>query len=314
MKQFVYIAGSGHSGSTLLDRLLGSHPSISALGEIHRFSLGLHRNEKPFMCDCGNSIIECFFWSEVITNLIERLCISKNDFLKSFQTTNHDYLKFNSGDKYFNVDAKYKFYPNQLDKYLLGLSPDILLPVLEKLGLLKNHLQYARCSHLLFEAVSDVAETNTIVDSTKNPLRMRSLYLTKKRIMKIIYLKRDGRAVCNSRIQRQGVTMKKAAKIWVAENKKIRLILKYINNVNVYNLKYESLCNSPDKEMNKIFDFLELPHFDSRLCDDRHAIGGNPSRFNESKKIVLDEKWQKKLSKQDLYIFDKFAGNEQHRL
>ena len=35
----IYIAGIGHSGSTLLDVLLGSHPDICGVGEIGRLFL-----------------------------------------------------------------------------------------------------------------------------------------------------------------------------------------------------------------------------------------------------------------------------------
>lgn len=35
----VYIASVGHSGSSLLDALLGKHPQIAGTGEIHRLTI-----------------------------------------------------------------------------------------------------------------------------------------------------------------------------------------------------------------------------------------------------------------------------------
>lgn len=57
----VYITSNGHSGSTLLDMLIGSHSACTTLGEIHMLTL----NSKG-VCACGApSYRECRFWSDV---------------------------------------------------------------------------------------------------------------------------------------------------------------------------------------------------------------------------------------------------------
>ena len=51
--QLLYILGKGHSGSTLLDLLMGTHPQIWTLGEAQKFPIDLKKNN---LCGCGKKI------------------------------------------------------------------------------------------------------------------------------------------------------------------------------------------------------------------------------------------------------------------
>jgi hypothetical protein len=56
----VFIAALGHSGSTLLDLMLGSHPRLLSLGEVHAT---LSRFGEPQnACTCGAAADACPFW------------------------------------------------------------------------------------------------------------------------------------------------------------------------------------------------------------------------------------------------------------
>src|SRR6266550_3928756 len=59
----VYIAGSGRSGSTLLERALGEIPGFVNVGEL----IDLYRRvaEHGERCGCGQEFAECPFWSQV---------------------------------------------------------------------------------------------------------------------------------------------------------------------------------------------------------------------------------------------------------
>lgn len=65
----VYIAGLGHSGSTLLDLVLGSHSRLVGLGEVDRtlegpeFS-GALKGQSPG-CACGEMLTQCPLWGAV---------------------------------------------------------------------------------------------------------------------------------------------------------------------------------------------------------------------------------------------------------
>ena len=59
----VCIAGVGRSGSTLLDRILGSLPGAVSLNELRPLWRNGFINNRP--CACGASFNDCEFWSEV---------------------------------------------------------------------------------------------------------------------------------------------------------------------------------------------------------------------------------------------------------
>jgi len=56
----LYIMGRGHSGSTVLDALLGNAEDLESVGELVS---GLER--KGEVCSCGTPFHKCEFWSEV---------------------------------------------------------------------------------------------------------------------------------------------------------------------------------------------------------------------------------------------------------
>ena len=66
----IYIAGTSHSGSTLVDLMLNAHPAIFASGEVLKLNRQLKikdaRRGTHAPCSCGApSLWECRFWSAV---------------------------------------------------------------------------------------------------------------------------------------------------------------------------------------------------------------------------------------------------------
>ena len=59
----IYIAGSGRSGSTLLERTLGALPGWVNIGE----AIDIPRKVAPLdeLCGCGEAFSACPFWSRV---------------------------------------------------------------------------------------------------------------------------------------------------------------------------------------------------------------------------------------------------------
>ena len=60
MKKWLYIAGRGHSGSTMLDCILGNADGVESVGELVS---GMGRYEA--LCSCGQSFDDCPFWTGV---------------------------------------------------------------------------------------------------------------------------------------------------------------------------------------------------------------------------------------------------------
>lgn len=78
MPVIVYIIGMGHSGSTLLDLLLGSHSKACSVGELIALSTagkpGRQLQVLARRCDCdAPTKLECRFWSEVDRRL-QQVC------------------------------------------------------------------------------------------------------------------------------------------------------------------------------------------------------------------------------------------------
>ena len=59
---YLYVMGRGHSGSTILDILVGGSASVESLGEL---TSGLKHYETGGHCACGALVRECPFWDEV---------------------------------------------------------------------------------------------------------------------------------------------------------------------------------------------------------------------------------------------------------
>lgn len=66
----VYIAGSSHSGSTLIDLVLGSHTRIESLGEAKKIPKILCNLQTGFqpkpVCSCHAPIVDCDFWKSAL--------------------------------------------------------------------------------------------------------------------------------------------------------------------------------------------------------------------------------------------------------
>lgn len=60
MTRWVYIAGRGHSGSTMLDAMLGNQDGIESVGELVS---GMGRYEA--LCSCGAEFKDYQFWTKV---------------------------------------------------------------------------------------------------------------------------------------------------------------------------------------------------------------------------------------------------------
>ena len=72
MRKVVFVASLAHSGSTLLDLVLGGHSRCVGLGEVV-FALGPgpYGLEKTLqsLCSCGRGVQDCPFWAKVVSEL-----------------------------------------------------------------------------------------------------------------------------------------------------------------------------------------------------------------------------------------------------
>jgi len=92
-QKIIYIAGLGHSGSTILDLALGANSDIIGLGEVYTLLDKDRRNKHlPSKCSCGEKGKDCPFWKKtpkILDGLNDKDSIEKKyDILIShFQNT-----------------------------------------------------------------------------------------------------------------------------------------------------------------------------------------------------------------------------------
>ncbi len=312
-KQLIYIAGSGHSGSTLLDMLLGRHSQISSLGEAHFLSMNAGKSTRPRLCSCGKAINECPFWTRVEQELEAMLNIKGSNVFERFPTTHPANLQLEDNGDYLQESVTRPRYGPSVNTAALIVGSKSLWSLL---GHLFTDVELDRTiihnSLMVYEAVRRAWGTPVIIDSTKNPTRLKGLYLAVQEPFRILYLIRDGRAVSYSRMQRQRLPMEQCARIWRAEQTKQWLARLSIPKSLITYVCYEDLCRCPEQELMRICNVIGVDYQPAMLefRNDVHNLGGNAMRFRANERdIRLDEKWRREMKAEDLRTFERVAGN-----
>ncbi len=308
MIKYVYICSAGHSGSTLLDLLLGSHSRSVSLGEIAQLPKNIALNSR---CSCGSPLSHCEVWQKIISILNRKLKknISKNPYA------------LNLGFIYAKVvlDKKHSTPFYQVKKKILaGLDYYRL-----RYGIFffKNILFYLdevnRHSFLLYNVIRETLAKQIIIDSSKTYLRAVNLYMADPASTRLILLTRDGRGVLYSNLKKKfpAVTSVKQWKNYYSRT--IRLLNQYVAGKHCIRLRYEDLAGDPEGALKLICDFLNIKYERRMLAfasTHHHILGGNDLRFSKSSEIRPDFKWKVGLSRDDLYRFERIAGKLNNEL
>lgn len=285
----VYIASDVRSGSTLLDLMLGSHSEISSVGEIQYLTDHFRRKGTGYSwdwkCTCGKDFKDCEFWSKI------------NSLVK--EKTGDDISERETWVRRVKQPFAY-----------LTMSNSLLKKMSKNKTYLSKGLEASSFCWEIVDAISAKTGKGVIVDSSKNAEQFRYLYFWRPTSIKMIHLVRDGRGVVHSKMTRAGDTAKKATKNWVLENLKISAIKKRLPKKNKMTIRYEDLCNNPEKEIQKILKFINVSSEANLLSgEDRHNVCGSPHRFDWKKmEINLDERWKADLSAESKKTFTIFGG------
>jgi hypothetical protein len=301
--KYVYICSAGHSGSTLLDLLLGSHSQIESLGEIIHLSKNLSLNTQ---CTCGEPVRSCPVWKRVVSLLNEQLGI---DIFNAPYALNMGFpLPLVIKDK-LHTTLRYKL----KRRFLRGLR---YIQLKYQLNFLKHFLNpiYDGIENtiLVYEAVRRVLQCQMIVDSSKSYLEAIGIYNRNPDNVRILLLCRDGRGVFYSFIKRN-FCRNMSLYAWKNHYERaIPLLEKYVNDDHLLRVKYEDIVQDPTAELKRICMFLNV-EFEDKMLDFashvHHMTDGNNMRFSKSSEIRADTAWQHELSDTDRAYFDKKAGH-----
>ena len=290
-----YIAGSGRSGSTMLDLLLSSNPAVQGTGEFHRLSVYARDNLEP--CTCGCPVALCPFWLKVQDVARARIGRPSGELLKTI-----DPMLYPAAlNKAQSIIQKALICSGSLSLYRMFAGP-ISAP----------HVQAAQNSLFWYSCIREATGKQVIVDSSKDARRLFVLYAQRPQEVRVIHLIRDGRAVAASHMRRLGISIEEASRMWFQANRRAMFAMRGVSCEHRLAVRYEDMCASPLNVIRKVCSFLGIPLMESLPVlrkNVSHNIGGNPMRFRKDQQaIVLDEKWKNILTIGELQAFERIGG------
>jgi Glycosyl transferase family 2/Sulfotransferase family len=287
----IFIAGSGRSGSTMLERVLGAMPGFVNVGELIDMFRRATDGER---CGCGLAFTDCPFWTAV----------GKRAF------GGWDTGDLAAVSKLQDKVARQRHLPRLLAQRLTG--QDFRADV----------AAYGEYYRKLYRAIAAEAGAQYVVDASKWPVQ--ALALARAGIdVRVIHLVRDARGVAYSHSKKDVArphTLNEndvmwrnapagAAARWVACQSEIELLRP---GVRVSRVRYEDFVREPRHTVETALTELGLPHVPGDLAHidqervvlgKSHGLSGNPSRFRDGE-IVLrgDEAWRDQMSRFDRVV------------
>jgi Sulfotransferase family len=286
----VYIAGSGRSGSTLLERALGGIPGYVNIGEvIDLFRREASRSER---CGCGEVFADCAFWASVGERAFGGWTGESLTKLLRLQRR----------------VARQRYMPRLVAMALAGREyrADVA--------------NYGACFVSLYRAIADVAGASCVVDASKWPVQALALHRAGLDI-RVVHLVRDVRGVAHS-LSKRDVTRphvlggeevmwtKKpttAAARWVSYQSQAELLARC--GLPVARVRYEDFVRRPRSTVEQALATLGLSCSPAQLdhlgegqvtLGPSHGIHGNPSRFRFGEiTLRADEAWRERMSRRN---------------
>ena len=307
MVKYVYICSAAHSGSTLLDLMIGSHSKAESLGEVSHLPKNISLNS---LCGCGKPVQSCSMWQDVLTMVSNNL---GTDILKNPYALNLGYI-----NPKVVVDKIHKTKIYQLRRKIFhGLwyiefkyGIKCFRPFLQPIN------QAIENNFLLYDAVRTVCSSNIIVDSSKTYLKAIGLYRRRPEEVRVILLVRDGRGVFYSYLRRN-VPKRESLDAWKNFHERALPLFDECN-IDILTVKYEELVKETRRELGRICDFLNIGFEEEMLnyaAKPNHTTNGNEEvRFRKLSEIKLDTSWCEHLSDEDQRYFESRAGQLNRKL
>jgi hypothetical protein len=292
-KTVVFIMGTAHCGSTLLDFVLGSHSHSFSLGELHYLGRHLDANWQEYPSICGICLNRCPVWND------------------SFPAS---VLK-----KHFSRKSLF----------------------------LKLRSYYNRRFHNFYELFMGATDRQILIDSSKGPdwisRQVSPLAKWKSARPVLLFLYRDGRAVCSSMLRKYPERkMEDVASEWRYNISKRKEFFDTFSGLKMQ-MNYEDFTSEPEQMTRLICQQLNIDFEHSMLEFWRHehhpVNGGNlgtksiihryknqyedmqarldanaerhfSTRYYENIGYMIspDLRWQSELSREQIQIFENVAG------
>ena len=292
--RLVYLAGSGHTGSTLLALLMNAHPAIASVGEIAvkpkiRHKGGALRQK----CSCGALIAECGFWQSV------------------FQKVRDEGIDFGPS----NWANDYRFTHPLVHRLLTRDSSYALVRgvrrFIERYGPMYRWRirQIDRANEAFVRAVLETAGAEVFLDTSKGPMRLARLVNSARFDLRIVTLVRDVRGYAAS-AQRRGKGLMDAAETWKNDQLAIRAVAKNFPPDRLLRIRYEDLCADLTGCLARLHVFCGVAPMDppGQLSSRDYHVLGNTMRMGGPIQVRVDERWRQELSEREQAKVLKVAG------
>lgn len=290
----LFIAGYGHSGSTLLEQVLAGDDAFVSLGEVkHLWLNGYLLNH---LCGCGTPFDQCEFWRRIDDDAFGGLGQER-------------------ARRIFDA-RRATFTPSQVpslvaDAWRAQRRSGAEVPP----SPIDDYAEHVRA---VYEAALAATGATIPIDSSKDPLHVLSMARREDITLHIVHLVRDARGVALSfgrPKRRHEVHWKEQyTKVWSA--RRSAAVWSYRNLLSSalrplaesYRLvRYEDFVEDPDAVVSAIRSDVGLPAGGSVFTEGRrislpstHQVSGNPNRFEGREvELRLDDRWRSALSPAD---------------
>lgn len=296
----VYLAGSGHTGSTLLALFLDAHPQIVSVGEtaFKRKLQGEHSDK--LACTCGATYFECPFWQQVFRGVTE--------------------AGFELSPQQWSNDFRYR---NALAHRLLSrYSANPALRVVQRAAAAVLPSHRARVHHVrrvnvaFVRTVLQVAQADVFFDTSKRAMRLHHLLQTPELDVRVVKLVRDVRGYAASAKRRGGESLEDAARTWRHDQVTFEEITRQLPPNRVMLLRYEDACSDPRTWLRRVYEFCGVESMDppETVTTREHHVLGNSMRKRDTIRIRLDESWKGQLTPEEQSSALRIAGPIHARL
>lgn len=279
-QQVIFIASASRSGSTLLDRLLGTLPGTISLGEVHQiWRRGFLENHS---CGCGEPFLACAFWTKVRSSCL-----------------------------YQGESSVRRILELQRRVVRNRLVPAMIHPGFANPSLQRDSAIYGKTLLELYSAVAAVSGNPIVVDSSKRAAHGMLLARRDDISLTVIHLVRDSRAVAfsSARVKRKldaqnpealmaRLTAWQSSTGWNRQNMLAALLRAKVKRSIL--LKYEDLMRDPQAAVRQICAVSGLGHPDlshiqrtEAVLPTAHSVSGNPMRMLQGRvSLHADEEWR----------------------
>jgi hypothetical protein len=277
----VYVAGSGHTGSTLLALLLDSHPEICCVGETSIKPPIVKRGGGATQsCSCGVPVAQCPFWTRIFEHVRQR--------------------GYELGATYWSND--YRLRNRRAQKVMKracasAAGRPLVRWAADNIPLYSNTVREADAVNVaLMEAALAVSGARVFADTTKGLTRLVHLQRISQLDIKLVRLVRDVRGYAAS-AKRRGLHVADAARTWLRDQTSIAEVSDILGPGRVHQVRYEDMCGEPDATLRALWSFCGVADMTPPVVIDatEHHVLGNSMRLGGQIRVRLDQSWRERL-------------------